>query len=393
MFALLLAWVAALACAQSAQAGTLPSSDFQETIAFSGLSNPTVVSFAPDGRIFVAEKSGVIKVFDGLGDTTATTVADLSDEVYNFWDRGLLGLAVDPQFPAEPYLYALYTRDALPGGEPQEWGSPAVLSDPCPSPPGPTDQGCVATARLSRLTISGSVMSTQTPLITDWCQQFPSHSIGDLQFGPDGALYVSGGDGASWTFSDYGQTGIPLNPCGDPPTPPAPPWHRRPPRAERCAARTSAPVRPVRSDRAQRRHPEAGPRHRGGHAGQPLRGSSDANQRRIAAFGLRNPFRFTIRPGTDEIWAGDVGRGTWEEINRMVDPSDATADNFGWPCYEGVPTAERFRRRQPQPLRVPLQPGRRRGGRALLRLSPRAPVVPTIPVASGGSSISGHRFL
>ena len=56
------------------------------------------------------------------------------------------------------------------------------------------------------------------PLITDeWCQQYPSHSLGDLQFGADGALYVTAGDGASYTFADYGQDGSPDNPCGDPP--------------------------------------------------------------------------------------------------------------------------------------------------------------------------------
>src|SRR5205085_5577670 len=51
--------------------------------------------------------------------------------------------------------------------------------------------------------------------------------------------------------------------------------------------------------------------------------------------GLRNPFRFTLRPGTSEVWAGDVGQSDWEEIDRLVTPADATADNFGWPCYEG----------------------------------------------------------
>src|SRR4029077_1329823 len=67
----------------------------------------------------------------------------------------------------------------------------------------------------------------------------------------------------------------------------------------------------------------------------PFAASSDANQRRIAGFGLRNPFRFTMRPGTNEVWAGDVGESTWEEIDRLVTPADSTADNFGWPCYEG----------------------------------------------------------
>ena len=61
-----------------------------------------------------------------------------------------------------------------------------------------------------------SVQAPET-LIDGWCQQYPSHSLGSLAFGSDGALYVSSGDGASFTFTDYGQKGNPLNPCGDAP--------------------------------------------------------------------------------------------------------------------------------------------------------------------------------
>ncbi len=74
---------------------------------------------------------------------------------------------------------------------------------------------CVVTGRLSRLQASGNVMTgTEQVLIFDWCQQFASHSIGDLHFGQDGALYVTGGDGASYTAVDYGQFNG--NPCADP---------------------------------------------------------------------------------------------------------------------------------------------------------------------------------
>ena len=48
----------------------------------------------------------------------------------------------------------------------------------------------------------------------------------------------------------------------------------------------------------------------------------------------RNPFRINVRPGTNEVWVGDVGWNTWEEINRLVDPA-GHRENFGWPCYEG----------------------------------------------------------
>ena len=70
-------------------------------------------------------------------------------------------------------------------------------------------------------------------------------------------------------------------------------------------------------------------------AGNPFASSSDPNKRRIIAYGLRNPFRFDVRPGTNELWVGDVGWSSWEEINRVANIGDATVENFGWPCYEG----------------------------------------------------------
>ncbi len=62
--------------------------------------------------------------------------------------------------------------------------------------------------------------------------------------------------------------------------------------------------------------------------------AADPNARRIIAHGLRNPFRFTQRPGTDELWVGDVGWNDWEEINVLT-PAGPAVENFGWPCYEG----------------------------------------------------------
>src|SRR5262249_29436789 len=53
------------------------------------------------------------------------------------------------------------------------------------------------------------------------------------------------------------------------------------------------------------------------------------------AYGLRNPFRWTFKPGTSEIWEGDVGWRTWEEINRIQNYLSTPVKNFGWPCYEG----------------------------------------------------------
>ena len=176
-------------------------------------------------------------------------------------------------------------------------------------------------------------------LINDWCQQFPSHSIGTLLFGRDGYLYVSGGDGASFNNVDYGQYGATYagdqaNPCGDPPG--AVGTALSPPGAEGGALRSQSVRRtdgPATLDGAVLRiDPATG----AGVPGNPFFSSPDANARRIVAYGLRNPFRITQRPGTDELWIGDVGWNTWEEINRVVAPASATASNFGWPCYEGA---------------------------------------------------------
>ena len=103
----------------------------------------------------------------------------------------------------------------------------------------------------------------------------------------------------------------------------------------------------------------------------PLAGSSDLNARRIIAYGVRNPFRLTIRPGTNEVWLGDVGWNNWEEINRIADPL-GSVENFGWPCYEGTGTPIRLRQRESDHLREPVRAARRRR-RSLLRLQPQRP--------------------
>jgi glucose/arabinose dehydrogenase/PKD repeat protein len=329
----LLAPLVALTAQAPARGSTLPTG-FTDSVVLGGLSNPTVVQFAADGRVFVGQKNGVIKVFQSLSDTSPDTFADLSTKVHDYWDRGLLGLALDPNFPANPYVYVLYAHDAPIGGTAPTW------NDVCPTPPGPTTDGCLVSGRLSRLQANGNFMTgAEQVLIEDFCQQYPSHSVGTLLFGRDGKLYVSGGDGASFNNVDYGQYGAfyaggRANPCGDPPAPVG--TALSPPTAEGGALRSQSVRRtdgPATLDGAILRvDPATGQ----GLPDNPFASSTNANARRIVGYGLRNPFRFTQRPGTDELWVGDVGWGEWEEVNRLTAPTGSASRNFGWPCYEGA---------------------------------------------------------
>ncbi|HEX5689401.1 MAG TPA: PQQ-dependent sugar dehydrogenase, partial [Roseiflexaceae bacterium] len=329
---------------QTAAAAPTPPAQFQVTPVFTGLKNPSDMAFADDGRVFVAEKAGLIKVYENLNDTTPAIFADLQTNVYKGPnDHGLLAIALDPQFTASrPYIYTLYTYDAPIGGTAPRW------NDVCPDPPGSGTNGCVVSGRLSRLQASGDTMTgDEQVLIEAWCQQFTSHSIGALAFGADGALYASAGEGANTSAGDYGQRGVvgivngkdyspyPLNPCGDPPAPIG--GTQSAPTARGGALRSQSLRRPAGEPRLLngtiiRVNPDSG----AGMPNNPRAGSADINERRVVAYGLRNPFRFAIRPGSNDLWIGDVGWGRTEEIDRVPDPTAANVANFGWPCYEGT---------------------------------------------------------
>ena len=142
---------------------------------------------------------------------------------------------------------------------------------------------------------------------------------------------MTAGEGASFNYADYGQTG---NPCGDPPSPAG--TNLTPPGAEGGSLRSQSVRRPtgepVSLDGAVLRlDPATG----AASTFNPFAANANPNRRRVVGYGLRNPFRFTFRPGTSEVWIGDVGQGTWEEINRLSSRR-LTATNFGWPCYEGA---------------------------------------------------------
>ena len=248
--------------------------------------------------------------------------------------------------------------DAAIGGIAPRWGTPGVLSDPCPTRRARPSTAASSRGRLSRLQAAGNVMTGASRC---WSRTGASSTRATRsaasQFGPDGALYATAGDGASFNFADWGQDGSPLNPCGDPPGGVG--AALTPPTAEggRCAARTCArpATRPPSTGRSS-----ASTRRRAGAAGQPARVRARTRTRAGSSrTDFRNPFRITFRPGTNEVWVGDVGWNTWEEINRVIGSRPAAVENFGWPCYEGDGRQSGYDARQPEHLREPV---RRRPG-------------------------------
>lgn len=327
----------ALAAVSTVIAIRPPSRDvragFRLEVVASGFQAPTLARFAPDGRLYVGEKSGRIYELDRVGDRTPRLVADLTTQVYNNADHGLLGMTVDPGFPERPFVYVSYTFNARIGEEAPLWPG-TDGADECPDPPGLLRDGCVSSGRLSVLEVGGDGrFGPERVLVEDWCQQSNTHSVGDVAFGADGALYMSAGDGAAYAFMDYGQRGDPPNPCGDPPGGVGVAGAF--PTSEGGALRAQdlrTEEDPVTLDgtviRVDPRTGEALP-------DNPLAGHPDPNARRIVAYGLKQPYRIAVRPGTSEVWAGDVGHRQFEEVNRVAS-NDLPVENFGWPCYEGA---------------------------------------------------------
>jgi glucose/arabinose dehydrogenase len=283
----------ALAClpAAPAAATTLPDG-FGETDVATGLSQPTAVDWAPDGRMFIAEKQGRVRVRTPQGGLL--TLLDIRNKVNSPSDRGLLGLAVDTNFETNGYLYLLYVYELNP-------------LDP--------DKTNPMVSRLTRVTVKPDntlenpgdpetvILGTEddapcpNPDNTVDCipADFKWHVIGTVRSDPsDGTLWVGTGD------------------THDPPV----------------VDGTS--YRPLENDTYAGKilHID-----RNGHglANHPFC-PQDANLThvctKIYAKGFRNPFRFTLRPGNKGPAVGDVGQGN-EELN-LTRPGG----NYGWPCYD-----------------------------------------------------------
>jgi glucose/arabinose dehydrogenase len=379
--ALALLAIVALGASGAAAAPTVPSG-FQVEPAYTGLQQPVSFRFTPAGGLFVAEKNGEIKYF-APGSNTPTLFADLRKPTYDNQDRGLLGLAVDPGFEAgRPFVYALYTYDhelaKPPGIEYPKYGEAAneYENDPCPT----SAQGCVVSGRLVKLTAEAghaapvAAAPSEEVLLEGWCQQYLSHSIGDLAFGPEGALYVSGGDGASYETADFGQPEL-GNPCADPPD-------------EGGSMRSLSVLRddgPTLLNGALLRiDPDTGE----GWEGNPFATSADPNARRIVAFGFRNPFRFALDPVSGDAYIDNVGNAEVEEIDRFPFGADAAYDS-GWPCFEGSHHNWAF-----EPIGLPICEGLydQAGSTSapLFEYQHWQPIVPGDTCPSGlGSAISG----
>ncbi len=289
----------------------------------SGLVKPTSLDWTPDGRnLYVSQQDGIVRVArDGV--LLATPTLDFTAHVNGTSDRGLLDIAVHPDLETNPYLYLLYTYDP-----PEVYQH---LNDELARPDGIGNRA----ARMTRVTLDAA--TDYTTIIADsevvllgtnsvWdnfnafvnsttdfdeppagilpdgsnlrdfiATDSQSHTIGSIEFGTDGALYVSIGDGTSYNRVD--------------------------PRTVRVQDIDNLSGKILRVD------PLTG----AGLADNPFfNGDPDANRSKVYQYGMRNPFRIALDSQTNQLYVGDVGWTSWEEIN-----SAEPGANFGWPYYEG----------------------------------------------------------
>jgi glucose/arabinose dehydrogenase len=262
---------------------TLPPGFFETTVV-SGLSSPTAMDFAPDGRLFVLEQGGNVKLVHNDG----TTFTALHLNVDSAGERGLLGIAFDPGFLTNHFAYLYYTNPN-PGAAP--WAT------------GEHNQ-------LSRFTVNDAdplhpTFTNETPVL-DWnnLSSATNHNGGAIHFGLDGMLYAGAGDNAQ-TFTQGGNT-----------------YRVSQTLANLLGKELRIDVAPFNAGIATRDDTTVG------HlipADNPFVGTAAGINQLIYALGLRNPFTFAVQPGTGTIFINDVGETTWEEIDQAV-----AGANYGW---------------------------------------------------------------
>jgi glucose/arabinose dehydrogenase len=298
--AMLLTGLTLAAGTTAARAAVPPG--FTDTL-FVTVPAPTDIAFTPEGRMLVTSQGGTLSVFDASGGLLGSQTLPSSQICANS-ERGLLGVAVDPNHTLNGYVYLFYTR--------RKAGGDCSASSPI-TPSTPVN-------RVSRFRLpAGNVLdlSSEVVLIDEMPSPAGNHNAGDLAFDGDGLLYVSIGDGGC-DYAGGGCAGsndasrdeqvltgkilrVTVNPDGTTTIPPTNPFQG--PDSERCAL-TGRTVTPGKV-RCQETY----------------------------AWGLRNPFRFALDPnGTGtRLFINDVGQATREEINL----GQAGAD-YAWNCKEGT---------------------------------------------------------
>jgi glucose/arabinose dehydrogenase len=246
----------------------------------SGLNDPVGITNLGDGsgRLIVNELGGRIRVINPDGSVWATDFVDLSDRLVAGGERGLLGVAFHPQFATNGRLFVHYSRKG---------DGATVISELTAS-----DDHATASAASERV-------------IFTLDQPFANHNGGEIAFGPDGYLYIGLGDGGSG---------------GDP-------FGNGQNRQVLLGKILRIDVDAPPASGKQYAIPEDNPYAAGGvepGAGLPA----------IWAYGFRNPWRFSFDRETGDLYIGDVGQGSWEEIDRQPAGSRG-GENYGWDLFEG----------------------------------------------------------
>ncbi|HET6406770.1 MAG TPA: PQQ-dependent sugar dehydrogenase, partial [Chthoniobacteraceae bacterium] len=310
---------------------------FAESTYSAGWNEPVGIIFGrnPDGskeRMYVWERTGRVWIVED-GVRLAAPLLDISDEVAGYRDHGMLGFALDPDFTTNGRFYVMYVVDRH---HLLNYGTPAY--NPTTNEYFMPTIGRITryTARVSddrrtadpatRLVLVGETKSTGFPVLHE------SHSIGSLFFGRDGTLLATCGDGASYNAMDNGrQAG---GAYGD-----AAVTDGIIDAAQNIGAFRSQLLDSL-SGKMIRIDPSTGD----GVPGNPLfqSGTPRSVRSRMWARGLRNPCRFTLRPGTGStvpadanpgaFFIGDVGWNTKEDLHV----ADVGGRNFGWPLFEGM---------------------------------------------------------
>jgi glucose/arabinose dehydrogenase/PKD repeat protein len=265
--------------------------DFTDTRVTS-VDSPTALAFTPDGRLLVTSEPGMLRVYKN-GALLADPALDISSKVCTNGARGLLGIAVDPNFATNHYIYLYYTF--------KKHGV-------CPQWPNTAN---VPVNRVERFVLSDSNTATPDKILIDNIPNMHHNNAGDLHFGKDGNLYVTVGDGAC----DYaGNSG-----CG----------------GENDASRDphillGKVLRITRDGGIPASNPYTGT----DSARCNLTGRTDAGKKCQETFasGLRNPFRFAFDPNASgtRFFVNDVGEGRWEEVSEGRSGAD-----YGWNLCEG----------------------------------------------------------